>query len=188
MPTQDLLPFQCFFPPPPQLVFFYLQSVKLSLKCSKSSPYTPTYLSGGFDEGIWQVQHTFLKQFTWRNSNPRWNRLRKLYFQKKTNFLSHSFLGVDAPYKWLCVHMERDGAAPVIFLVWSFAKGHRKNLPTNWKTSKANFTGNLQGLILRIWLQNICLNPVKSQIWQVFSNAGITGTKQHTKWLYSRLH
>lgn len=140
-------------------------------------------------EAIWQIQRTFLMKFKWPNSNPHCNSSRKLYFQKKNpNSFSCSFLGVDAPYKWLCVHALEDGAAPAICLARWFAKGHRKNLPTNWKTSKANFTGNLQGLILRIWSQNICLNPVNSQIWQVFSSTNITGTKQHIKWLYSRLH
>lgn len=46
---EDLLPFQCFFYSFFfLLVSFYLQSVKLSLKCFKSSSYTLTYLISKF--------------------------------------------------------------------------------------------------------------------------------------------
>lgn len=152
--TEYLLPFQCYFYYFffPTSLFLFIVSKCLSHLASNVLKVSVTHLPiifWGFDEGIWQIQCTFLMQFKWPISNHCCNGSRKLYFQGKKPKPNNKF---PVPILYCKYVYHIGGTIPSACLGQWFAEGHRKNLPTNWKNSQTNFAGNLQGLILRIWI------------------------------------
>lgn len=136
----------------PTSLFLFIVSKCLSHLASNVLKVSVTHLPiifWGFDEGIWQIQCTFLMQFKWPISNHCCNGSRKLYFQGKKPKPNNKF---PAPILYCKYVYHIGGTIPSVCLGQWFAEGHRKNLPTNWKNSQTNFAGNLQGLILRIWI------------------------------------
>lgn len=75
---------------------------------------------------------------------------KKIIFSEKNptkQQIPHScfLLCITVPYKWLYDHRLGGGTIPSVCLGQWFAKGHRKNLPTNWKTFQNQFCRKFAG-------------------------------------------